>query len=189
MKASPGRCYVTPWYTVLQDPSDFTKASRRVAQQGEQRAGARVPSASCLCTENVNHQPPWWFKHFSQDASPAKVWAKKRHWDTQLIEMSETSIWISLSLQKSLSKYIKSITVIFAMNKSCLNISRMFNYCHPQQPFLEKLYIPLSQKSTLKNYLCNIGKRATPWMKLSLHGNNRNNLLIVQFIILSGWCV
>lgn len=114
---------------------------------------------------------------------------KKRPWDTQVIEMSEMNMWISLSLQKSLSKYVKSIVAIFAMNKSSLNIFQIFNYCHPQQCFLEGLHIPLLQKFPLKNYLCNIGKRATPWMKLSLHGNNQNNLLIVHFIILFGWCV
>lgn len=32
------------------------------------------------------------------------------------------------------------------MNKSHLNISQIFNYCHQQQPFLEGLYTPLAQE-------------------------------------------
>lgn len=99
--------------------------------------------------------------------------------------------WVcgSLSPQKSLSKYNILITENTTMNKSCLNTSQICNYCPPQQLLLEGLYIPPPQKSTLNNYLCHTGKRANPWIKLSLHCSTLNHLLIGQFTVLSGWCI
>lgn len=146
MTVSPGRWYLTPQYTVLQDPSDLTTASCRVQQQGERRPGARVTRALCLCIANVTPPLPWRFKRLLQDAPLAKDNAKKRPWDTRVIEMSECG---SLSPPKSLSKYINQIIATFAMNKSCLNTSQIFNYCHPQQPFLEG---PL-HTTTTKTYI------------------------------------
>lgn len=65
---------------------------------------------------------------------------EKRPWDTLEIEMAEMSVQRFLSpSKKSLSKYIKSITAIFAKNSSCSGSFQIFNYCHPQQPFLEGL--------------------------------------------------